>query len=193
MGPLFQTKVINRILAICTGVENLVLLAPAHDDLFEIPREARNLRRLSINLENTSRQFGLRPNFYHPCFTNLTHLHLWDEYWSNYTGWEALTSLTHLGLACSGPPEGVKQLMRRLTTIRYVALGSYRSGERYRYAEAMVNNSPHIRAAWDVRVVFLSEIPGPDWERGARGEGDFWDLVEREVEERLGDPAGTVD
>jgi hypothetical protein len=31
----------------------------------------------------------------------------------------------------------------------------------------------------------LGEIPEYDWERGARGEGDFWDIVEEEVERRL--------
>ena len=30
-----------------------------------------------------------------------------------------------------------------------------------------------------------------DWEHGARGEGDFWDLVEQEVERRLQE--GSVD
>ena len=36
-----------------------------------------------------------------------------------------------------------------------------------------------------VRVVHLGEIPTHDWERGARGEGDFWDTLEQEVERRL--------
>jgi hypothetical protein len=83
------------------------------------------------------------------------------------------------------------QLIQTLPTVRYVALGHYCCGERYKYADAAVNNSPHIRAAWGVRVVVLSEIPEYDWERGARGEGDFWDLVEQEVERRLEE--GSVD
>jgi hypothetical protein len=75
--------------------------------------------------------------------------------------------------------------MKTLPTVRYVALGSYRGGEQYKYVCATVNDNPHIRAAWGVRVVFFGEIPELDWERGARGEGDFWDIVEREVEGRL--------
>jgi hypothetical protein len=67
----------------------------------------------------------------------------------------------------------------------YVALGSYRGGKEYKDADAAVNNSPYIRAAWGVRVVLLSRIPVYDWERGAKGELDFWDLVEDEVERRL--------
>jgi hypothetical protein len=35
--------------------------------------------------------------------------------------------------------------------------------------------------------VLFPEIPQYDWERGARDEGDFWDLVEREVKRRLKD------
>lgn len=190
----FQTEAINRILAICTGVENLVLSASARGfvDFFENPRAGRDLRRLSINLGAVSPQFGSTPNFYHPCFANLTHLHLWDEDddWSTYAGWETLTSLTHLAFACAGPPD-VMQLMQTLSTVRYVALGHYCGGERYKYADAAINNSPHIREAWDVRVVFFSDIPQYDWERGARGKGDFWNLVEREVERRLEE--GSVD
>ncbi|KIL66965.1 hypothetical protein M378DRAFT_159896 [Amanita muscaria Koide BX008] len=157
----FQIEAINRILAICTGVENLVLSASARGfvDFFENSQAGRNLRRLSINLGAVSPQFGSTPNFYPPCFANLTHLHLWDEDddWSTYAGWETLTSLTHLAFACSGPPEQVMQVMQTLPTVRYVAL----------------------------------DIPQYDWERGARGKGDFWNLVEREVERRLEE--GSVD
>ncbi|KAM6500031.1 hypothetical protein JOM56_003045 [Amanita muscaria] len=149
----FQIEAINRILAICTGVENLVLSASARGfvDFFENPQAGRNLRRLSINLGAVSPQFG--------------------------SGMRTMT----------GPPEQVMQLMQTLPTVRYVALGHYCGGERYKYADAAINNSPHIREAWDVRVVFLSDIPQYDWERGARGKGDFWNLVEREVERRLED------
>ncbi|KAJ6624081.1 hypothetical protein B0H10DRAFT_2008415 [Mycena sp. CBHHK59/15] len=192
LGAFFSNEDINRILAICSGVENLVLLAPAWGlDFFENPQAGRNLRRLTINLQKFSRQF---PNFYHPCFANLTHLHLWDDDddWPTYAGWETLVSLTHLAFACSGPPETTKQLIQTLPTVRYVALGYYSSGERYnKYVDAIVDNGHHIRAAWGVRVVFFSVIPRYDWERGARGEGDFWDLVEREVERRLEE--GSVD
>lgn len=188
LGGFSQTETVNRILAICTGVENLVVLAPYDINLFKNPQAGRNLRRLTINLE---RHFDSTPNFYHACFANLTHLHLWDEYWDFYAGWENLTNLTHLALACSGTPSQVWQLMQKLPTVRYVALGHYSSGEQYKYTDVKVNNEPHIRRAWGALVVFLGEIPEYDWERGARGEGDFWNVVEREVERRLGE--GSVD
>jgi len=175
----FHNKGINNILAICTGVENLVLWAPDHD-FFGNPHSGRNLRRLTINLE---RCFRSSPNFYHPCFANLTHLHLYDEeVWSTYPGWETLSSLTHLAFACGASPEITMLLMQRLPAVRYVALGSHKNRK---YGHATVDNNPHIRAAWGVRIVFLGEIPAHDWERGARGEDDFWDLVEQEVERRL--------
>lgn len=184
----FESKGIDRILAICTGVENLVLLGlgPSLDfNFFEHPRAAgRSLRRLTINL--SQHYYGSMRNFYYPCFANITHLHLTDDDddWPTYAGWETLVSLTHLALACSGPPEKALPLIQTLPSIQYVALGHYCGGERYKYAETTVNNHFHIRAAWGSRVVFLSDIPQSDWERGARGEGDFWDLVEREVEIR---------
>ena len=185
LGDFFDEEGINRILAICTGVENLVVLAPARGfDFFENPQAGHNLRRLTIKLENFSRSF---PNFNHSCFSNLTHLHLTDDgdYWPAYEGWENLTSLTHLAFAFAGPDETIP-LVQTLPAIQYVALGYYCSGERYKYAEIEVDNSPHIRAAWGgVRVVLLSEIPAHDWERGARGGGDFWDVVEQEVKRRL--------
>jgi hypothetical protein len=141
---------------------------------------------MTIKLEKFFWRFGSPPNFYHPCFANLTHLHLYDEGddWHTYAGWETLTSLTHLAFACAGPPETL-HLMQKLPTVQYVALGSYRGGGGHKYTYARVNNEPHIRAAWGVRVVFLLELPEYDWERGARGEGDFWDVVEREVARRL--------
>jgi len=174
-----QNKGIHNILAICTGVENLALWAPGLN-FFGNPHSGRNLRRLTIKLEGC---FGSPPNFYHPCFANLTHLHLYDEAedLSTYPGWETLSSLTHLAFACAFP-EITMLLIQRLPAVRYVALGSYKGRK---YADATVNNNPHIRAAWGVRVVFLGEIPEHDWERGARGEDDFWDLVEQEVERRL--------
>jgi len=176
----FQNKEINNILAICTGVENLALWADP--DFFGNPHSGRNLLRLTIQMK---RCFRSAPNFYHPCFANLTHLHLYDEEedWSTYPGWETLSNLTHLALACSGSPETTMQLMQSLPAIRYVALGHYYASRKY--ADATINNCPHIRAAWGVRVVHLGEIPTHDWERGARGEGDFWDIVEQEVEGRL--------
>jgi len=189
-GAFFENEVtnINRVLAICTGVENLALSIPAIGfDFFENPQAGRNLRRLTIKLSNFPQQFGSWPNFYHSCFAKLTHLHLLDDDddWPTYAGWETLVNLTHLAFACSGSPEITQQLVQTLPTIRYVALGHYSSDESYKYTDPIINNNPGVIAAWDARVVFFSRIPHYDWERGARGEGDFWDLVEREVGRRL--------
>ena len=191
LGGFPDEEGINRILAICAGVENLLILGQDIGfNFFENPQAGRNLRRLTINLGKFTRSFSnfsrSFPNFNHSCFSNLTHLHLHDdnEDWPAYAGWGNLTSLTHLAFSCAGPDETLP-LVQTLPAIQYVALGHYCSGERYKYAETEVNNSPHIRAAWGVRVVFLSEIPERDWERGARGGGDFWDVVEQEVKRRL--------
>ena len=177
---------VNTILATCTGVENLALWAP-YVDLFRNPHSGRNLRRLCINLGQCSFAPRQKPNFYHACFANLTHLHLYDEDddWVTYLGWENLSSLTHLAFACASSPEKTTSLIKRLPAVRYVALGHYRWDESRKYSDATINKSPHIREAWGVWIVFLSEIPAHDWERGARGEGDFWDLVEEEVDRRL--------
>ena len=185
-GGYSENNKINNILAICTGVENLVLLAPARVDFFKNPQAGRNLRRLSIKLSRFSQQFWSTPNFYHRCFANLTHLHLYDDDddWPTYAGWKNLTSLTHLAFSCGGP-KGIMQLMQTLPTVQYLVLGHYRSGEGNRYMTATVNNAPYIRAASPVRLVYLSNISMYDWDRGARGEADFWDVVEREVKRRL--------
>ena len=182
---------INRILAICTGVENLVILVATWNlNFFENPQAGRNLRRLATRLGNFSplQYRSTQPNFNHPCFANLTHLHLTDDDgdWPDYKGWEKLTKLTHLAFACAYSPRQTNKILKMLPTVRYVALGFYRGGKQYEYAYATVdpNISSYI-AAWDVRVVVLLELSLRDWERGARGMGDFWDLVEREVERRL--------
>lgn len=183
-------EIINRILAICSGIENLqveLLTSASGLDFFENPQASRNLRRLTINLRNFRRRPESMPNFYHSCFANLTHLHLLDDEdeWPTYSGWETLTSLTHLAFACSASREKMKQFIPMLPSVRYVALGYYNSDENYKYADSSINNSPGVIAAWTVRVVLFSRISQYDWERGTRGEGDFWDLVEREVERRL--------
>jgi len=64
--------------------------------------------------------------------------------------------------------------MRTLPTIRYVAIARcYYGWEMYRYIDTAVENFPHTRAVWGVRVVFLSTISNYDWEYGARGLGRF--------------------
>lgn len=142
----FWRKGTNDILAICTGVENLVLWADV--DFFGNPHSGRNLRKLTIKLKRCFPPFGSGPHFYHPCFANLTHLHLYDEAedWSTYPGWETLSNLTHLAFACSGPPETIMQLMQTLPAVRYVALGSYRWDESRKYTDAAVDSSPHLEA-----------------------------------------------
>lgn len=191
IGGSLEHAEIDRLLAICTGLENLVLLRSARGvGFFENPQAGRNLRRLSIRMEDFSQYFGTsRDNFYHPCFANITHLHLDDEHWYTYTGWETLTSLTHIAFAYSGSPENIARLMQIVPTVQYVAFGYYGGGggdEWSRYADgAMVDGRPHFSALWGVKVVRLSMIPQQDWEHGARGGGDFWNVVEREVKRRL--------
>ena len=185
-GVFSQNEVINRILGICgAGVENLVLLVSARGlDFFENIQAGRNLHRLTIHL-GMFFQPGSTANFYHPCFANVTHLHLWDGEgnWPTYAGWETLTSLTHLAFAFA-VPEKIMEIMRILPTVRYVAIGRYNGSTWYRYAEAAIDDSPHGRERFGARTVLFSSIPQNDLERGARGEGDFWDLVEEEVERR---------
>ncbi|KJA20418.1 hypothetical protein HYPSUDRAFT_203734 [Hypholoma sublateritium FD-334 SS-4] len=197
-GGHYEEGEIDRVLAICTGVENLVInkmviLNKSVKSLafFDNPQAGTALRRLYVNLWWNTSDASAMPTFDTVRFRSLTHLHLADddENWPFYTGWETLVSLTHLAFACCSP-ELLAPVMQVLPVIRYVALGHYRGGEQYRYADVVVNNSPYIRAAWGVRVVFLSEIPRADWERGARGGGDFWDVVEEEVERRLQDGSG---
>lgn len=77
--------------------------------------------------------------------------------------------------------------MKLLPVLRYVALCHFYRGDRYSYIDMVIHNELEIKEDFkDVRVVLLSgTIPPSDWERGARGEGDFWDAVEVEVERRL--------
>jgi hypothetical protein len=73
--------------------------------------------------------------------------------------------------------------------VRYVAIGHYEDNEMWRYAQVVVDHSDS-HEGWSAgtsrlgNVVFLKGIPQDDWERGARGQGDFWTVVEWEVERR---------
>lgn len=191
---------VGRILALCTGVENLVIKTNVFSQqpdnsltFFDNLQAGPALRRLYINLWwHTNlwwRTNGSSLN--HAYFRNLTHLHLEDDdtNWPFYTGWEHLARLSHLALACSGSPAQLEQVVQALPVVRYVALGRYHypagCQPQYQYADIVVNSSPHIEVAWGVRVVILANIPHYDWERGARGSGDFWGVVEDVVERRL--------
>jgi len=195
-----DSEVINRILDICgTGaIENLVLLVSVQGlDFFENPQSGRNLRRLTIQLDKfkffQDGSSESMPNFYHPCFTNLTHLHLYDdqEKWPNYTGWERLINLTHLAFAHADPAQTILLIQTTLhTSVRYVVIGNYDHSEMCRYSEANVNNAPDVRAKWpewvlgEVDVVVFGKIPQGDWEKGRSGRGDFWDVAEWEAARR---------
>ncbi|KAF9473292.1 hypothetical protein BDN70DRAFT_925241 [Pholiota conissans] len=186
IDPHAMNDNINNILAICTGVENLVVLSAWGVEFPDYREAGRNMRRLCISLERFAQKPPSIPNFYHHIFANITHLHLNDDSddWPHYVGWENLSSLTHLALACSDTPDRtLRHIQTALPTVRYVALGHYEC--RGWDNRVVVNNSPHITARWGIRVVRLSELSVYDWERGARGQGDFWDIVEREVQRRL--------
>ncbi|KAF9473293.1 hypothetical protein BDN70DRAFT_397832 [Pholiota conissans] len=192
-----EVSVINQILAICSGVENLVLAVSNSKGRFDFlagPQALPNLRRLTITL----RTFTIRPvvgqpgswtkpNFHHYCFSSLTHLHVADKdtSYATFTGWENLTSLTHLELSSPDGQDQTILLLQKLPIVRYIAIGSYFTTRESRYAAATLFCLQSFTGVWSDRVVYLSEIPGHDWERGAWGEGDFWDIVEREVERRL--------
>ncbi|KJA13461.1 hypothetical protein HYPSUDRAFT_209531 [Hypholoma sublateritium FD-334 SS-4] len=189
-GGHYKDGEIDGTLAICTGVENLVVGATDKRFAFFNRMSAGTaLRRLYIDLFSTIRGSATTLSFNHACFRSLTHLHLTDDdrIWTSYTGWEHLKCLTHLAFAlCT--PEILQTVMQALPAVRYVAHGHYQwHGGRYRRANAVVNNNPHIIERWGVYVVFLEKIPLCDWEQGARGEVDFWDVVEDEVEKRLQD------
>lgn len=186
-GGLEKEGEVDGVLAICTGVENLIIKEVTGNQpvnsltFFDNPQAGTALRRLYINLWKYIDR-SARPSFGHACFHNLTHLHLADdEMWPFYTGWEHLGRLSHIALACRGSPAQLERVMQALPAVQYVALCHCYASNRYIYIDA-VN-----RAGWGVRVVVLAHISNSDWERGARGKGDFWDGVEDEVERRLRD------
>ena len=176
----------ERILSVCSGVENLVLFSNRRSinlpfiPFLEIPNAVSHLRRLTCKLETLFPPWSTMQNFQHPFFANLTHLHLYDEMedWSTYTGFENLRSLSHLAFACCGP-EALATVMPKLPAIEYVALGHYGTDEGvlsvYRRVPVEV---------YGIKVVWIDGLGINDWEGGATGRADFWDLVEQEVGRR---------
>lgn len=176
----------ERILTICSGVENLVLFPHRRSinypfvPFLEHLNAGGHLRRLTCHLEYFFPPWSTKQNFQHPCFANLTHLHLYDEDWSDYVGFEDLRSLTHLALSCC-LPEQLAIVMPKLPALKYVALCSYKSGD---YYVPMVSNRVAVEV-YGIRVVWVDGVTIDDWKRGTTGRADFWDLVEREVAMRL--------
>ena len=173
----------ERILSICSGVENLALF-PMRRRIFypfvpflDIPNAGSHLRRLTCKLEYLFIPWSTNQNFHHPCFANITHLHLFDETedWSTYEGFENLRSLTHLAFSCCSQKE-LAILMPKLPALEYVAFCSYKIDE----SELSVSRRVPIEV-YGIKVVWIEGLCMDDWERGAAGRGDFWELVEQEV------------
>ena len=176
----------ERILSVCSGVENIVLFSNRRSinlpfiPFLEIPNAGSHLRRLTCKLESFFPPWSTMQNFEHPFFANLTHLHLYDEMedWSTYVGFENLRSLTHLAFACCGPEE-LATVMPKLPAVEYVALGHYRTDE----GVPSVSRRVPV-GVYGIKVVLMDGLTINDWEGGATGRADFWDLVEREVARR---------
>ena len=176
----------ERILSVCSGVENLLLFSHRRSinlpfiPFLEIPNAGSHLRRLTCKLETLFPPWSTMQNFQHPFFAKLTHLHLYDEEedWPAYVGFENLLSLTHLAFACCGPEE-LATVMPKLPAIEYVAICYHKMDE---CVPAVSRRVPV--EVYGIKVVWIDGLSINDWEGGATGRADFWDLVEREVDRR---------
>jgi hypothetical protein len=184
----------ERILSICSGVENLVVFSGRRSiylpfiPFLEHPNAGSHLRRLTCKLETFFQPWSTGQNFHHTCFANLTHLHLYDEMedWTTYVGFENLRSLTHLAFACCGPEE-LAIVMPKLPVLQYVALCSYKAADWLaQWGDACVPTvSRRVPVeVYGIKVVWIEGLSMRDWERGVAGRGDFWDVVEQEVATR---------
>ena len=184
----------RRLLTLCSGVENLVLfhikrgIRHPFIPFLEHATAGSHLRRLTCSLEDLFQPWSNDLNFQHACFANLTHLHLYDEAekWSNYAGFENLSSLTHLALAYCGGPEELAIVTSKLPVLEFVAICHYKSGE---YYNPIIDNGIPIEV-YGIKVVRVDGLTQDDWERGTAGREDFWDLVEREVARRRASMVG---
>ena len=191
-----DSNAFERILTLCSGVENLVLFPGRRGinhpfiPFLEHATAGKHLRRLTCHLEHLFLPWSNDlndQNFQRACFANFTHLHLYGEAeeWSNYVGFENLRSLSHLALACCGPEE-LAIVTPKLPALEYVALCHYKSGEFY---IPRIDNGVPLEK-YGIRVVRVDGLTAADWERGTAGREDFWDLVEREVARRRADMVG---
>lgn len=184
LAPFSDLDEIGRILTICSGVQNLVLFTGTRLITGNLPfmNPGGHLRRMTVNLGNFSAPWFTGQGFEHACFANISHLHLYDkaEDWSMYTGFEHLCSLTHFALACC-EAEQLAIVTPKLPALEYVALCSYSNLNRY--ARPMVNRRASAEM-YDINVVWVQGLTTADWECGATGGTDFWDLVEKEVARR---------
>ena len=174
----------KRILTICSGVENLLLPSMGHvipaswtkDPAIEL------VEHLNASSSRLRRMTALGPhspwpNFEYACFANITHLHLHGcDDWSRLKGFELLHSLTHLAVEWCRP-EQLALAMLKLPAVKYVAICKY---ETHEYGHPMANRRVPIEMH-GINVVLVDGVTIVDWERGANGGADFWDVVEKEV------------
>ncbi|TFK58929.1 hypothetical protein BDN72DRAFT_661869 [Pluteus cervinus] len=149
---------------LCPGALELLSALPLRSLIIKIPAIFPN---------------GPPYNFQNQMFRGLTYLQILDNGLSRdqISGLAALDNLTHLWLNNTGEEQIVKDILRHCPKIRVLVLCE--SNQLVRHGGAP--------ATFEPRVVFASFSLGlyvRDWIRFSEARECFWDLAEREVEEK---------
>ncbi|KAJ7273942.1 hypothetical protein C8J57DRAFT_1714911 [Mycena rebaudengoi] len=189
-----STTQVKNLLAVCTGVRNLVFYGFATDPSF-IPYIDR-IRPLMLGL-NAAELFAGPPDFAHPLFTNVTHLDLWDtDSFPAYSedSWRSLALLpcmTHLlfyldfYLEEDVPVRHLHILLSDSKLLRALII-MWVNWDVY---EEVCKNAGAKYPTNDVRFVMtLSNNFLSDWIGGAWGRADLWDRADEFIRlKRRGD------
>lgn len=192
-----KTKNAAEVLQRCDKVENLGLWglwasAPFNDQRHLLPliQSCSMLKRLSASPADLLNVKGVPFEFDHTVFTKLTHLEILCMnrricQWKKWGKLALLPRLTHVAIDFS-TPQFVQDLLDGCSNLKLVVLFYEDREEILEQADDMeedgVRNAMHpgVGVMTDGRVVQMPEVHDwiEDWERGARGEEDFWTRAE---------------
>jgi len=180
-----QSQEIGDVLKHCPKVHNLALWIINGPCEHLIPIiEGLSLRILSFD---PSYFFGgydwdaIIP-FDQPLFHNLTHLEIINvtSIWSKWEQLASLSKLTHLALAGIANQEFIDRVLVECKALKFFVMF-------YSDIDNLIGEVDFPQR--DHRVVFLQTVADhlEHWERGARGEEDFWITAERCKQEAMKD------
>ncbi|KAJ7079463.1 hypothetical protein C8R44DRAFT_992609 [Mycena epipterygia] len=175
-----------RLLTSCSGVTNLVLgkvwereisgvgtISMEPHPVLPLLADIQTLQMLSVHIGTL---FGdLSPDFTHPMFRNITHLHILDSRseMSRWSGLSLIPNLTHLAVTRSSVLRICTHLLRSCQKLRYLvylpALGD----------DIMAGDPLCVELSGDPRFVAVTCIRlDTDWQVGAHTGENYWTRAE---------------
>ncbi|KAJ7863683.1 hypothetical protein B0H13DRAFT_2070044 [Mycena leptocephala] len=173
--------IVLQLLSACDAAIDLNLAFPTSSALISLV-ENLPLRRLCVDIKRHTTYHRPPPRFTLPCFSRLSHLHLYgaDEgEWATWSGLRSLPCLTHLSFERDAAPVAIWHNALLKCPFLEVLVVLCDAGS------AIEITTPYESVGADPRFVHLRLADYlADWECGARGGEDYWARADAVVNAR---------